>query len=521
MRVLDLLLEMRADAQAHGGGGRRVRRHRRPGHHRGPGRGDRRRARGRARPRRPAAAGRERRTASIDADGRVYLEELEEKLGLAAADGRGPRRGRHAGRADLHPGRPRADPGRDRDPSERPRVRGAGRRPAPHQAGADPAPGRRRRPKPDAAEPPAARQPHASHGSSATPTLAGVRSRAWRLAAALPPLYCLPALLGLRRARGACCGRPPGPGRRSCAAPRSASASSWPASTGSASPSSPTPSGSALYAVPAVLGWPRPGPHGRPRRGPGRPAALAPRRGAGAGLRRRLDHRRAVARRPRAAVPLEPGRVGLGRSATPRCRPWPAPAPMASASLTVAAAGTAGTPVPAAGRRRAARGVAAPALLACSCSAPGRWRLARGAGAAGHRRPAAHRPGQHRAAPQMGSRAAAAVVPPPSRAVGARPHDPPPQVVIWPERRCPTTSRREPEVRELPGRGRRPPGGVLLVGGDRYELDREPPIAAQQPVRARSTVPACCGPLRQGRSGAVRRVPAVPRRARPARACAS
>ena len=81
---------------------------------------------------------------TIDADGRVYLEELEEKLGIELLDGedrdeadtlggliftlvdRVPTRGEIV----AHP--------------ERPRVRGAGCRPAPHQAGADPPrPGRR------------------------------------------------------------------------------------------------------------------------------------------------------------------------------------------------------------------------------------------------------------------------------------------------------------------------------------------------------------------------------------------
>ena len=77
---------------------------------------------------------------TIDADGRVYLEELEEKLGVAAAGRRGSRRGRHAGRPDLHPGRPGADAAARWWPIRAARVRGAGRRSAPDQAGADPPP---------------------------------------------------------------------------------------------------------------------------------------------------------------------------------------------------------------------------------------------------------------------------------------------------------------------------------------------------------------------------------------------
>ena len=116
----------------------------------------------------------------------------------------------------------------------------------------------------------------------------------------------------------------------------------------------------------------------------------------------------------------------------------------------------------------------------------------------------------------MGSGEAAAVVPPPSRAVGARRARPAAADRRLAgecgalrhrrrSRRCATIWRRSC-----------PPGGALLVGGDRYEFDREPPVAHNSLfVLGRRRRGA--GPLRQGRSGAVRRVPAVPRRARPAR----
>ena len=57
---------------------------------------------------------------------------------------------------------------------------------------------------------------------------------------------------------------------------------------------------------------PLPGAHGGPRRRSGGLAPLAIAGGAGAGLRRRLDPGRALARRTRPAVPLEPDRLGLG-----------------------------------------------------------------------------------------------------------------------------------------------------------------------------------------------------------------
>ena len=65
-----------------------------------------------------------------------------------------------------------------------------------------------------------------------------------------------------------------------------------------------------------------------------------------------------------------------------------------------------------------------------------------------------------------------------------RPRDPPPQVVVWPESAVPYQVEREPEVRSLLGEVA-PAGGALLVGGDRYELERRPAGRAQQPVRAR------------------------------------
>jgi apolipoprotein N-acyltransferase len=56
------------------------------------------------------------------------------------------------------------------------------------------------------------------------------------------------------------------------------------------------------------------------------------------------------------------------------------------------------------------------------------------------------------------------------------PHDPPAQVVVWPESAVPYDVEVEPEVRSILAEVT-PPGGVMLVGGDRYELDRRPQVA--------------------------------------------
>ena len=266
---------------------------------------------------------------TIEADGRIYLEELEEKLGLELLAGedrdeadtlggliftlvdRVPTRGEIV----THPAGLEFEV-LDADPRRIKRVR--------------------------------IRRPAAAGSRHLTPLAADSvsRSRAWleryptlasfargpgALAAALPPLYLLPGLLGIRRA----CGRAvaaPGPWPRSGAVPRSASATSWPASTGSGSPSSPMPSASALYAVPAVLvlalilaltvG---------PGRGGGGAAALA-------AHRRRRHWRSRWPGRSRSSSAAGSGcsfpgtrSPRSGRSATPRCRSWPMPAPMGSA----------------------------------------------------------------------------------------------------------------------------------------------------------------------------------------------
>lgn len=51
-----------------------------------------------------------------------------------------------------------------------------------------------------------------------------------------------------------------------------------------------------------------------------------------------------------------------------------------------------------------------------------------------------------------------------------------PQIVIWPESAVPYPIEREIEVRAWLGKVT-PPGGALLVGGDRYDTERDPPIA--------------------------------------------
>ena len=56
------------------------------------------------------------------------------------------------------------------------------------------------------------------------------------------------------------------------------------------------------------------------------------------------------------------------------------------------------------------------------------------------------------------------------------PHDPPAQIVIWPESAVPYDVEVEPEVRNILAEAT-PPGSVMLVGGDRYEFDRRPQVA--------------------------------------------
>jgi apolipoprotein N-acyltransferase len=64
--------------------------------------------------------------------------------------------------------------------------------------------------------------------------------------------------------------------------------------------------------------------------------------------------------------------------------------------------------------------------------------------------------------------------------LSARPADPMPpagrSVVVWPESATPYPLDREPEVRRLIARVV-PPGGVLLTGGERFDLESEPPRA--------------------------------------------
>ena len=82
--------------------------------------------------------------------------------------------------------------------------------------------------------------------------------------------------------------------------------------------------------------------------------------------------------------------------------------------------------------------------------------------------------------------------------------------MIWPESAVPYEVEGEPEVRSLLAEVT-PLGGVLLVGGDRYEFDRRPQVAHNS-LFVVDGIGVAAGPLRQGRSGAVRRVPAVPAR---------
>ena len=58
----------------------------------------------------------------------------------------------------------------------------------------------------------------------------------------------------------------------------------------------------------------------------------------------------------------------------------------------------------------------------------------------------------------------------------ALPHDPPPQVVIWPESAVPYDIDGQPEVRDYLAPAV-PADGYLLAGGDRYLLDQKPEIA--------------------------------------------
>ena len=306
--------------------------------------------------------------------------------------------------------------------------------------------------KPDAAGLRRLRAVVASMARPPPPAPARARSRALApAAAALPPIYFLPAPVGFGVLVAVLhCGSA-GPRAAFRRGPRSASASSWPASTGSASPSSPTPSASALYAVPAVL-------------------VLALILALTVGLAAALVALRALAARSRRSALAfavawtigEPCAADLGcsspgtrsprsgRSATPPCRPWP-DRHLWAEPADRGRGRPAGTPVP--GRAAPApRGRPAPGPVALLVSAPGRWRLP-GAGAAGHRRPAAHRPGQHRPAPQMGSGEAAA---PGSAAISSSrrtPHDPPPQIVVWPESAVPYDIEAEPEVARLSAPG--------------------------------------------------------------------
>lgn len=61
--------------------------------------------------------------------------------------------------------------------------------------------------------------------------------------------------------------------------------------------------------------------------------------------------------------------------------------------------------------------------------------------------------------------------------LSASPADGPIDLVVWPESAVPYQIEREPVVRELLGRAA-PRGGYLVTGGDRFELDRQPPLAA-------------------------------------------
>ncbi len=60
--------------------------------------------------------------------------------------------------------------------------------------------------------------------------------------------------------------------------------------------------------------------------------------------------------------------------------------------------------------------------------------------------------------------------------LSAAAHDPPPRIIVWPESAVPYDIDGQQEVRDYLA-PIVPPGGVLLVGGDRYELEQTPPSA--------------------------------------------
>jgi apolipoprotein N-acyltransferase len=60
--------------------------------------------------------------------------------------------------------------------------------------------------------------------------------------------------------------------------------------------------------------------------------------------------------------------------------------------------------------------------------------------------------------------------------LSAAAQDPPPRLIVWPESAVPYDIDAQEEVRAYLAPAV-PPGGALLVGGDRYELERDPPAA--------------------------------------------
>jgi apolipoprotein N-acyltransferase len=60
--------------------------------------------------------------------------------------------------------------------------------------------------------------------------------------------------------------------------------------------------------------------------------------------------------------------------------------------------------------------------------------------------------------------------------LSAAAHNPPPRLIVWPESAVPYDIDAKQEVRNYLAPVV-PPGGALLVGGDRYELERQPPAA--------------------------------------------
>ena len=60
--------------------------------------------------------------------------------------------------------------------------------------------------------------------------------------------------------------------------------------------------------------------------------------------------------------------------------------------------------------------------------------------------------------------------------LSATAHDPPPRIIVWPESAVPYDIDAQQEVRDYLA-PIVPPGGALLVGGDRYELEQTPPSA--------------------------------------------